>query len=83
MIVDVDGFKEVKGRPYELTYVKIASRTPYIETVTYKVDELDLPAHKDGLYRILEYYMRGEFGVNDNPKFAPKYNDYKHLARKG
>ena len=82
MIVDVNGFKEVHGIPYELTYVKIASRAPYIETVTYKVEELDLAAHKDGLHRVLEYYMKGEFAVNDNPKFAPKYDDYKHLARK-
>ena len=51
--------------------------------MTYKVDELDLKVHKDGLYRMLEHYMKGEFGVNDNPKFAPKYDDYKHLARKG
>ena len=83
MIVDANGFKEVKGRPYELTYVKIASRSPYIETVTYKVDELDLKSHKEGLYKVLEYYMNGQFGVNNNPKFAPKYDDYKHLARKG
>jgi len=82
MIVDSNGFKEVRGRSYELTYVKIASRAPYIETVTYRVDELDLDAHKKGLYRVLEYYMKGEFVVNDNPKFAPKYDDYKHLARK-
>jgi len=82
MIVDAGGFKEVQGKAYELTYVKIASRSPYIETVTYKVDELDLSAHKDGLCKIVEYYMKGEFVVNDNPQFAPKYDDYKHLARK-
>jgi hypothetical protein len=48
------------------------------------LDDIDLKAHKEGLIRLLSYYSEGsEFKVNNNSKFAPKYDDYKHLAREG
>ena len=82
MIVESNGFKEVSGKICELTYVKIASRSPYIEVVTYDTNSLDLKSHKDGLKKILSHYMNGNFEVNQNSQFAPKYDDYVHLARK-
>lgn len=83
MIVEEGGFKDLgsSSNPCELTYVKIASRSPYIETVTYNISDLNLPEHKSGLVKLLEYYMSHDLGVNDNAKFAPKYDDYRHLAR--
>jgi ATP-dependent helicase/nuclease subunit B len=83
LIANAGGFKGVSGKVKEVIYVKIASRFPYIETVSFAVEEMDLKAHYDGLKNLLEYYDgSSNFLVNENPKFAPKYDDYKHLARK-
>ncbi|MGV2432138.1 MAG UNVERIFIED_CONTAM: PD-(D/E)XK nuclease family protein [Rickettsiaceae bacterium] len=83
LIVDSNGFKEIHGEIEEIIYVKIASSTPYITTIKIPIDEIDLEAHKRGLIKILSYYDScNEFRVNDNIKFAPPYDDYKHLARK-
>lgn len=82
MIADSNGFREIAGPPEELIYVKIASRSPYVTSTSIMLDDIDLKAHKEGLIRILSHYSEAsEFKVNNNPKFAPKYDDYKHLAR--
>ncbi len=82
MIADINGFTGIEGPPEELIYVKIASRSPYVTSTSIMLDDIDLKAHKEGLVRLLSNYAEGGmFEVNHNAKFAPKYDDYKHLAR--
>ena len=82
MIADIGGFAGIHGSVHEMIYVKIASRAPYITTQIYNAAECNIAAHRDGLIKILSYYAAGApYLVNDNKKFAPKYNDYEHLAR--
>ncbi len=83
MIASEGGFEGLKGQVQELIYVKIASRAPYIAVSSFDMADINLKAHKDGLQKVLSYYaLGGEYEVNDNGKFAPKYDDYRHLARK-
>jgi ATP-dependent helicase/nuclease subunit B len=82
MIADINGFRDIEGPPEELIYVKIASRSPYVTSTSIMLDDIDLKAHKEGLIKLLTHYSEcTEFKINNNPKFAPKYDDYKYLAR--
>jgi len=83
MIAEIGGFPGIKGDVEELVYVKIASRPPYISSISINATELNIKEHKRGLIKILSHYISTEeFKVNNNSKFAPKYDDYEHLERK-
>jgi len=83
LITNEKGFKNILGTPKELIYVKFGSTAPYISTQTIIIDEEKLRKHKEGLVKILSYYDEVEkFEVNHSLKHSPKYDDYRHLARK-
>lgn len=68
----------------KLIYVKIASSRPYFKETTINLSEEELQKHKRGLANLLGQYLNGgaEFVATPNQLYEPKYNDYKHLARR-
>ncbi len=79
LIALASGFKiEVKNIS-QLIYIKIASREPYIKTVTIDITHSELEEHKKALYSLLEYYITHKIFPSDVDLL--RYNPYKHLAR--
>jgi ATP-dependent helicase/nuclease subunit B len=85
MIVEAAGFKEFSYRQVgELIYVKISASKPHIKEVCIEADHATIKAAMDGLQKLLKFYLDDDFVFASvpNKKYAPKYNDYGHLARK-
>ena len=85
MIVEAGGFKEFTYRQVgELIYVKISASKPHIKEVCIEADHATIKAAMDGLQQLLKFYLDDDFVFASvpNKKYAPKYNDYQHLARK-
>ncbi|MGI4752913.1 MAG: PD-(D/E)XK nuclease family protein, partial [Janthinobacterium lividum] len=68
------------GNPIEditIAYVKITSTEPYVQTTEISLSMETLEKHKQGLIRLLEYYVKNKSFVYDLD--MSKYNDYLHL----
>ena len=68
------------GNPIEditIAYVKITSTEPYVQTTEISLSTETLEKHKQGLIRLLEYYVTNKSFVYDLD--ISKYNDYLHL----
>ncbi|HJD65468.1 MAG TPA: RecB family exonuclease [Rickettsia endosymbiont of Diachasma alloeum] len=68
------------GNPVEnitIAYVKITSTEPYVHTTEISLSMETLEKHKQGLIRLLEYYVINKSFVDDLD--MSKYNDYLHL----
>ncbi|WP_395476347.1 PD-(D/E)XK nuclease family protein [Rickettsia endosymbiont of Pantilius tunicatus] len=68
------------GNPVEditIAYVKITSTEPYVQTTEISLSMETLEKHKQGLIRLLEYYVINKSFVYDLD--MSKYNDYLHL----
>jgi ATP-dependent helicase/nuclease subunit B len=79
------GFKTIPAIvPTKIIYIKIASAQPYFQITEIEITQEDLEAHKRGLIDLLGYYLKGDavYLPTPDPRYEPKYNDYKHLARK-
>lgn len=78
------GFKDLPAIiPNKIIYIKITSTKPLLEFTEITVDQEMLDKHKLGLVELLQYYIKdgGVFFPSPVDKLAPKYNNYKHLAR--
>ncbi len=64
----------------QLTYVKISSSKPIIQTLEIDLRKEDLDRHKQGMMRVLEYYVTNKNFPYDIDLL--KYDDYAHLARR-
>ncbi|WP_341758404.1 PD-(D/E)XK nuclease family protein [Candidatus Tisiphia endosymbiont of Ditula angustiorana] len=64
----------------QVTYVKIASSKPIIQTLEIDLTKEDLDRHKQGMMRLLEYYVTNKNFPYDIDLL--KYDDYAHLARR-
>ncbi|MFP3018020.1 MAG: PD-(D/E)XK nuclease family protein [Candidatus Tisiphia sp.] len=64
----------------QVTYVKISSSKPIIQTLEIDLTKEDLDRHKQGMMRVLEYYVTNKNFPYDIDLL--KYDDYAHLARK-
>ncbi len=62
-----------------IAYVKITSTEPYVQTTEMSLHKEELDKHKQGLTRLLEYYVTNKSFVYDLD--LSKYNDYLHLRR--
>ncbi|HJD61702.1 MAG TPA: PD-(D/E)XK nuclease family protein [Rickettsia endosymbiont of Columbicola hoogstraali] len=60
-----------------IAYVKITSTEPYVQTTEISLSMETLDKHKQGLIRLLEYYVTNKSFVYDLD--MSKYNDYLHL----
>ncbi|WP_342170192.1 PD-(D/E)XK nuclease family protein [Rickettsia endosymbiont of Seladonia tumulorum] len=60
-----------------IAYVKITSTKPYVQTTEISLSMETLDKHKQGLIRLLEYYVTNKSFVYDLD--MSKYNDYLHL----
>ena len=84
MIIANGGFSEFCSKEVgELLYVKISASKPHVKGISI---ELNSQIKKDallGLTRLLKFYLDDNFIFSSipNKKYAPKYNDYQHLAR--
>ncbi|SPM45240.1 Uncharacterised protein [Orientia tsutsugamushi] len=78
------GFKNLPAMmPNKIIYIKITSTKPLLEFTEITVDQEMLDKHELGLVELLQYYIKdgGVFFPSPVDKLAPKYNNYKHLAR--
>ncbi|MFU7502690.1 MAG: PD-(D/E)XK nuclease family protein [Candidatus Tisiphia sp.] len=64
----------------QVTYVKISSSKPIIQTLEIDLTKEDLDRHKQGMMRVLEYYVTNKNFPYDIDLL--KYDDYAHLARR-
>ncbi|WP_342267999.1 PD-(D/E)XK nuclease family protein [Candidatus Tisiphia endosymbiont of Empis tessellata] len=64
----------------QVTYVKISSSKPIIQTLEIDLTKEDLDRHKQGMMRVLEYYVMNKNFPYDIDLL--KYDDYAHLARR-
>jgi RPE1 domain-containing protein/RPE2 domain-containing protein len=64
----------------QVTYVKISSSKPIIQTLEIDLTKEDLERHKQGMMRVLEYYVTNKNFPYDIDLL--KYDDYAHLARR-
>ncbi|MFK7974154.1 MAG: PD-(D/E)XK nuclease family protein [Rickettsiaceae bacterium] len=63
-----------------LSYIKIASTSPYIQNTSIPVTRNDIVKHREGLLDLLAHYSSSlEFPIEYN---LMKYDDYTHLARR-
>ncbi|WP_341789096.1 PD-(D/E)XK nuclease family protein [Rickettsia endosymbiont of Lasioglossum villosulum] len=60
-----------------IAYVKITRTKPYVQTTEISLSMETLDKHKQGLIRLLEYYVTNKSFVYDLD--MSKYNDYLHL----
>lgn len=80
IILSEKGFNIENCHIDKISYIKINSSSPYIEEKTYNINLNDLSDHKNGLIKLLKYYI-------DNKKFIIKpnmlnYDNYQYLARR-
>ncbi|WP_425362876.1 PD-(D/E)XK nuclease family protein [Candidatus Tisiphia endosymbiont of Hybos culiciformis] len=64
----------------QVTYVKISSSKPIIQTLEIDITREELDHHKQGMMRLLEYYITNKSFSYDIDLL--KYDDYAHLARR-
>ncbi|WP_341747443.1 PD-(D/E)XK nuclease family protein [Candidatus Tisiphia endosymbiont of Dascillus cervinus] len=64
----------------QVTYVKISSSKPIIQTLEIDLTKEDLDRHKQGMMRVLEYYVTNKNFPYDIDLL--KYDDYAHLTRR-
>ncbi|MDX1924561.1 MAG: PD-(D/E)XK nuclease family protein [Rickettsiaceae bacterium] len=89
IIYSSGGFKEIPYNPkaeIELVYIKINTRSPYLEEDIIKVTKEMIIEHKEALVMLLEFYYGKEGLVEFNNSFiidqlVPKFDDYKYLRR--
>lgn len=67
----------VSDQDITIAYVKITSTEPYVQTTEISLSMETLEKHKQGLIRLLEYYVTNKSFVYDLD--MSKYNDYLHL----
>jgi len=60
-----------------IAYIKITSTEPYVQTTEISLSKETLDKHKQGLIRLLEYYVTNKSFAYDLD--LSKYNDYLHL----
>ncbi len=65
----------------QVTYVKISSSKPIIQTLEIDITREELDHHKQGMMRLLEYYITNKSFSYDIDLL--KHDDYAHLARRG
>ncbi|MGC0371435.1 MAG: hypothetical protein DGJ47_000124 [Rickettsiaceae bacterium] len=85
IIARSQGFKELATNSqnntcYELVYIKINSKSPYITKTIINLNEKEVLSHQQGLISLLSHYVK----ENQYPiaNCIAKYDDYKHLARR-
>jgi ATP-dependent helicase/nuclease subunit B len=84
MIVETGGFKEFAYREIgDLVYVKISASKPNIKEICIETSAEIIKEATLGLKKLLRFYLSDDFAFHSMPnkKYAPRYNDYEHLAR--
>jgi ATP-dependent helicase/nuclease subunit B len=80
IILSEGGFAIAPAKVFLLTYVKINSSKPYINTTQINITADDLLTHKQGLISLIKHYIENmNFVVEPN---LMKYDNYSHLARR-
>ncbi|MCC8415778.1 MAG: PD-(D/E)XK nuclease family protein [Rickettsia endosymbiont of Gnoriste bilineata] len=65
----------------QVVYIKISSSKPIIQTLEIDITREELAGHKQGMIRLLEYYITNKSFSYDIDLL--KHDDYAHLARRG
>ena len=84
MIVKNLGFKEFTCQEIGgIVYIKISSSKPYIQEIYIDINNEIIEKSTEGLIKLLRFYLDKSFIFYDSPNkyYAPKYNDYKSLAK--
>ena len=65
------------------SFIKITSNKDAIKKIA--IENLDLTQHKDALIKLLQHYLSRPtsiFPATPDIRYAPKFNDWRHLARR-
>lgn len=80
IIMSEGGFDGIKRDVSSITYVKIASTPPYINTTKISLNKDEIHLHKQGLIKLLSHYI-----THGNYSLEPAnivYDDYSYLAKR-
>jgi ATP-dependent helicase/nuclease subunit B len=80
LMLQEGGFGIEVNNVKQVTYVKISISKPIIQTLEIDITKEELERHKQGMLRLLEYYITNKSFSYDIDLL--KYDDYTHLARR-
>ncbi|MCC8398221.1 MAG: PD-(D/E)XK nuclease family protein [Rickettsia endosymbiont of Labidopullus appendiculatus] len=80
LMLQEGGFGIEVNNVKQISYVKISSSKPIIQTLEIDLTREELARHKQGMIRLLEYYITNKSFSYDIDLL--KHDDYVHLARR-
>ncbi|MCC8371320.1 MAG: PD-(D/E)XK nuclease family protein [Rickettsia endosymbiont of Pseudomimeciton antennatum] len=80
LMLQEGGFGIEVNNVKQITYIKISSSKPIIQTLEIDLTREELARHKQGMIRLLEYYITDKSFSYDIDLL--KHDDYVHLARR-